>query len=358
MKARSNKEFLTEEYEIKLGNDIYDNNKIANELFDLNSEELTVFGESIDRNNYYYLFANDGWLDLDLSKKLKILKWAISDYLYSNDFTLSFFFHDDNLIKNSNAIAQKNNIVLNLDSFNEMSGYEALETIIHEATHVIDSNKFVELRKKFLAYIPDDIVNEYLQVYDYIMKMELKDAHYNKYTKQEEYFDKQTQDDLLMLKNLIVTINPNTELKSRKISVKNKDDFFEYIRNICYQISPLEYRAFTTSQKYAFDVMEKYETDYNLPEFQELFKRSRNLRGKKKQLSNYFNRPVEEIINDSLVYEYNKSTYGIYKDYYICKEKMENWEKDMEKIWNSKFRQDFPSRMAEWIEKDNNTLNI
>lgn len=359
MKTKSNKEFLREKYNLTLTDSIYVNNNIVREFLDLNNDELIIEGMKINRNDYHHFFSEKIWEKLELNEKLKLLKWACCDYLKVKDFTFSFFHQNDDDIRSSLAFANTDRITINLEQFNKLSGIYALEVILHESVHVLDLKKRDYYLNKFSPYIPDDLIKaKNFEYYNYIMGMDINGKHFNKITKKEEVFDKNMQNDLLMLKNLTVLINPNTSINSKKSSVRNKNDFFEYIRNICYQVSPLEYRAFTISQKKTFDIMDSVAPDFNSPEFGYFFNRSRYLRGKKKQLAKYFNRSIEEVINDALVYEYNKSTYGVYKKEYICKEQMENWEKDMEKLWNSKFRQDFPSRITQWLKKDNNTLNI
>lgn len=355
----SNKKFLTEKFGVTFTDSVYANNNIARECLGLNDDELIIDGKPVDRKNYYSFFDDINWSKLDIKEKIKLLKWACCDYLKVRDFQFLFFYSENRDYSCALAMAKSNCIIINLDKLNEKSGYYFLETIIHESVHIKDLAQFNYLLNKFKNYIPEDIVNSKSNsIYEYIIKMDLNSKHFNNESQNEIYLDKTEKENLLLLKNMIVSIIPNTNLNLKKARVKKTYDFEQYIRNLCYKLTPLEYKAFTTSQKVTLDIMEQLGVDHNSQEYSFLLRRYKSLVGVKRQISKYFNKPVEEVVNDALIYEYNKLIYKDNTDAYICKDKMQQWENNMNRLWNAKFRREFPSHLKEWIEKDNNALNI
>ncbi|MBE7082305.1 MAG: hypothetical protein E7378_01310 [Clostridiales bacterium] len=352
----TNKDFL-QNMGVRLSGDVKRDNAMLNAFFNIESQEDIVVtvqapnGKSrqicLSTNNFRHAFANVVWSKLDLSQKLRVLKWLEVDYMlqngYSNDKiipTFEFFAHNMTDDIAYSAITRDSGIELNLEQISSASGYNLAVIIAHECVHAIDHVFSHQLRKKYDAeyFLPADMWDSNVS----IITLPIRGKVWNRKFKRFDEITPQMREDFLFLKNIISSITPQKETPSKRRLVGSEKSFKKYVQNCFYRTLPLEQRAFVTSCEFGL-----YLADFNTQDFppDEVDQKAiigfndtmHLVQGKKREIEKYFDMPYQDALNMELIAKFNKTYFKSQEYRYICKDLMQERKKCYARLWDTKF---------------------
>lgn len=301
---------------------------------DSNTNEPITFS----RNNYHLGFKYDNWSNLDIAYKLRLLKWAGNDYLMSLghlDNVISFKLIEKSLDNSNNVKGSASSdgfIYLNLEYLENSNGFEALNTILHEAVHFNDryNSKFILLN--YLNYLPP-IYNE-KQLHEAIFNLPISGKIKNHKTNTLDVITSQMKNDILILKNSLVSMNyfeVNPQLPS--------SEYLNLLRKFSYLYSPFERRAREISAEQTSAMFEKVYPTKNA-NVNDMFSLSSSLaegntaRIIYSEVQYYIKCDLDELINLALVNEFNVLNYDNEEDF-ICEKDMDKFAGYLEKGWRN-----------------------
>lgn len=316
----------------------YDDNDLLNEYFGVENQfpiSTTINGKvhKIYRSNFYYAFKNEIWRTLSLSQKLQLLKWAqVKMFSNPKDAPKFVFLPDVQGNINYAALAQQGKVLLNLNYLNNSKGLDALTVILHESIHQKDFLSYETLIKKLSKYFDKDYKK---LTYDDLMSLPVGEKIYNHKTRRWQKINDKLRQDILLLKNMIISFKNSLDTPSKKRNIYTQTQFFDYLETSMYYISPLEIRAFEKSISLVSKIAEK------LGDLSELDKKvlARNIKarlricGKVKEMKKYYSLNYCEIMNMELINKYNKTTYKNCKYKYVEKSIMQKRTEIINNLW-------------------------
>lgn len=319
------------------GNEIIDNMMLTSQMGINNNSIVLQDGSTVAKqDNFYNLFNYENWETLTVEQKITILNWAMQNYLTENGIEekpqICFFEKNAYKYEKANAYLKNNKMVLNVERINFGNGYDCLSTIIHETVHYIDSLKRLETIEKLQPYLKDK------DSFEEIMKLSLVAELYNYQTGEKELISKELKADILMLKNSFVGSSVyHSGLKINNTNLTN-EMFNKYIDNLFYVTCPLEVNAYNSAYEYISDIYFENGSDNleDLKILQAQEKKIEFIENKIVELEKlYGNEKLRTILNKEIVYRYNVATYGDEKEKYICKNLMQEREKQLEKSFKT-----------------------
>lgn len=188
------------------------------------------------------------WNFATIEDKIKITDKYL-DYLFRNDIqsrpTLRIVSHPNSTVDNDSLASyeKKNNeIFLNLDNLEDVSGLNFMAILFHECTHAkdmanIEKNIAPEILTKYTR-ISDEEAN-YAKLWEkLIIDMPFEGLVFNKKLGDKELLESVPQQKILKCKNYFSIFNECTMYSPDNI--RNKKDFETYLNSILYFYSPLE----------------------------------------------------------------------------------------------------------------------
>ena len=352
----SNVDFLKQKG-IALSGNIDKDNKYLDKILKYDSKEpIETFYKKdgkkqlvlLDSEDFSRAFCNLVWKNLNLTQRLRVLKWQTEKYLKSVNYkykmpSFKFFVDFDTNDISFNALALKDKIVFNLDYLSKCSGYSALTTIVHECIHEKDVENCNELIKDYYQYLPIDILLNYQNCKPEILELPLEGKVYNRRTRQYDMVTEKMAEDFLLLKNFAVGINSKKNSPTTKHDVVTKDGFEKYIRRSFYLLSPLEERAYEGSSDYVNRVIILNSKRVplcveDISQYQKNKHIKTIIQGKKREIQKYYKIHYTHAINMELINEFNVTNYGEIKDFYLQQDLMEKREKIKENYYNTFFK--------------------
>lgn len=338
---------------IELTGDVNKDNQIVNETLCVGSSDKFVKYVSVYRGHkkvtlspisYELGFCEQVWSQLDLSEKLKLMKWASEDYLqkngYGTDFPPFIYFTKDNYKDLTfNALAFEKSVLVSLDFINKCSGYDAAILAVHESVHELDFQEINKLLENEISkYVYGYAGIDNFRTIKNIMALPMTGKIINWQTGQYDYLIDDLFEKILLCKNMIMkcVLYKNTP-KNRKL-VYSSSDFDKYLAADFYYTSPLENKAYNVSIQHIFNmaydnskilIQEKSDSEVLTKYYDYLNK----INGRKLEIQKHYKMPIKYAVNIELEHMFNKMYYGNKKENYICQEHMQKREEIVKRFW-------------------------
>lgn len=334
---------------LKLSGDKQKDDFLVNTFFKTGSQnKITIYLNNgkqkvnLTPANHNLAFFNEVWEKLSLSEKLIILKWKQTEYLtlkgYKGEIPKFKFFKNLSGI-NYSAFADVDGLCVDLKRVNEFSGLDALAVIIHECEHHLDFEKANEIISKFSGvYLKN--TNDVNKLSIEVMQLPIEGKKLkNLKTGEFDFITDELANEILLLKNYFITINPEAQTPKRKKHIQSVEAFEKYIKSMVYYNSPLEVNAYKKSIQYV-GLASKIKTkcillnEKDIEVLKKLQNQLKNLEGKKREIQKYYKISRTRAINMELVHKFNSSFYGKNKDKYLLPELMQQREEILKDLWN------------------------
>lgn len=354
---------------------LYGLNQQANELLATQSEEAIVVTLPEDsctilltKNDHHAAYMSNVWENLNLEERMRVLFWTKSNFCKKYNLKNKPFVFFDN-IKNNDQLTPAyvtfpDKLHVNLNEFMcNSSGYQCLEYIVHECTHLLQYKTFCEIPEDLLNfsrhYNTSENPDQTLMQAD-LVELSYDGKNYNYKTKQYEYLSPELKKRLLYTKNIIVNIQPIGDNPfCKKKYTKSQEEFEQFVNNLLYYASPFEHEAYMFSKNYVVDVIKKNvlnfpksasksdRLDYDYTQKEILIHKSR-----KHTLQKYFNMNCEQIYNMEVTYQCYK--FLLENPFYGTKE-VATRKKKFEQIYNAKFKPKYTSNLKTFLQNSSTT---
>lgn len=329
-------------------------NKWLNSYFSVNSNESIFISTNdkkyeISQENCEFAFANEIWKHLNLSQRLRIIRWQQINYLLQNGYKkhISDFEFVTNKTFDINssiiALAQKHGgVIIGLDFVRKSKGMDALIMITHECIHYLDYEREEELLKKYSNYYPG-YPNANLPItLDYIMSLPIEGKIHNLKNCEMKFISPQMREDILKMKNFIILLTLKRDAPIQKKYATDKERYMAYLSSMFYYTSPVEQRAYRDSIAYVNKFISQIRHAYTIGNVDDqimnkYLKILERISGQVREIQKYYQMSHYNAINMELICAYNKERYGDDKLRYICPEIMEQREKIVKNLWEEKF---------------------
>lgn len=345
-----NRDFLKDYSHLLTGDDVKDDQIIAN-LFDIySSEKISIYfpEEQCKKVNfsprgYYNAFFDKNWQKLDLVQKLRVVYWEQQDNLLKlglkNPLPLKIFLRNDIVNTKYSAIAFKDKILYNLENLSKTKGLYAYTTIIHECQHLIDYKNYDKLITKYEAYI-NHSQNNKTAFENELMALPISGNLINKNTCEKIEITKEIANEILLLKNTFCALSNMAPVLNE--SSVSDSEYLNFCNQSFYYISPLEYRAFINSLEGLKLLSMICGNDLCTNNDFQCFKHNKKLgimlRYKKQESLLKFGISYEDFMNTELIALYNNTIYGKNKNNYICQDIMQKREAIIVQTTNNKIK--------------------
>lgn len=214
----------------------------------LTVKNIEGFEDKIQREDCFTLFERQYWSQMSFKQKLIVICWTMNDFAKENgcDKKIIFKFINLKLKENAKAITDSESICFKLENLDNSSGIETFTTLVHEIIHFMDDKKYEILIEKYSNYVITRNMAS-VRFFDEIMSLPINGKIKNLVTQTEENITPVMTKEILLLKNLILTINSCAPkiIKSKKTD----SEYQNFVNDYFYYLSPLEFRAFSASYK-------------------------------------------------------------------------------------------------------------
>lgn len=350
----NNKVFL-KKIGIKLSGNVDEDNKTINEFFGVGqTQKIEAYIKqngkmkrvNISPVNYQLAFCEEIWKTLSVGERLKVFNWHQEQYLtkkgYRSDFPTFEFLSRQNYENLSfSAIAKPDGkLMFSFDFVEKCKGYEALVILTHESEHFIDFEMFDSLYYKHLGKYIKHTVSD-LERARCIMELPVEGKIKNLQTGEWEFVSNEMRNEFLLMKNCLATFGKRLGTPEKKRLVATQGTYENYLEQLFYFTSPLEYRAQYKSISYATKVYEDMKENSIMGEKDKEVIDSQNLwlkkiEGKIREIQKLYNCSYYNALNMELVSTFNENLYGKAKSKYVCPKLVAAREEKREYIWESK----------------------
>lgn len=276
----------------------------------------------IDSTNYSQTFLDSFWKNLTFEQRIKSINYFIEESNRTrtryNPVKLSLIqpVGVDDSSMNACYIKRSNEIFLNLDNLDNISGIEMYSILVHETTHARDFNKLrtkiiPELSKQILGREVDDAESMVLMYQ--ILEIENQDAYRSAIDGRMKKIDTDLRSNITLAKNYAYALTP-TPIHSIE-QVDSIESFADYAQYILYLHSPVErgarLNALIETQKLVEespidDVDNQDQLDLTNLEDRELYYNNEINRFK-----GLLDIPVRKSLEDSFKYGFIKENYSL-----------------------------------------------